>query len=355
MAFDLGLHESCSELIAKGKIPPSEGFSRHLLFLGAYIYDKLWGLYLGRPSTIPNSYLTAAQRRSDEQVWQIPATLVAWVDLSDKISEVTEILNGQAPLDGQAFDRLNELDGKISTQCAALPDALILREDRISDLPSAAYGLHIQLRGIRIVLHRQLSRAILTPNSGNTPFGDAGRAEHSRSIMRENAVCIARLASVYQQIFGIENVITVMLDNIFVAAALLISYVLRKQQEASTSNSLADLLKAEEVVWIQRLASMLQDAQKHYPVTARMMSTLSALVDDTCLAGTFGSWANPTKKAQYAQQAFQPLLATSGVDTSFDHELNEHDFFLQSPFDFGNAHQDMDTANTMSWVLSPMG
>lgn len=55
MVFDLGLQESCSELIVRGKLSPAEALSRHILFLGAYVYDKLWGLYLGRPYAIPNS------------------------------------------------------------------------------------------------------------------------------------------------------------------------------------------------------------------------------------------------------------------------------------------------------------
>ena len=51
--------------------------------------------------------------------------------------------------------------------------------------------------------------------------------------MYEGAINIAQLVSVYQQIFGIEQVITIMLDNSYVAAAVLISHILRVQRVRS--------------------------------------------------------------------------------------------------------------------------
>lgn len=354
MAFDLGLHESCSGLIAAGKMTPNEGHLRHVLFLGSCVYDKLWALYLGRPSAIPSSYLAGAQHRSNEQGWQVAVTLSAWVGLSAKISEVTDILNDDAPLNLHAIDRLTALDDQISAQCAALPQYLVLNEDQISNLPANAYGLHIQFRGIRIVLHRLLSRA-LSQNDCDAPLDHATQTERSQTLMRENAICIARLVSVYRQIFGIENFITVMLDNMFIAAALLVSFVLRPKQHTSVPVASTDVTMSQEVHWIRCLAEMLQHAQKHYPVTARMRSTLSALVDGTFLAGAFGVWTGHSMVSQNASHLDQPGPAAPFSDSFIGNAVVEQqDLFFSNPFSDaqGPLLQDMDTMN-MSWMLSP--
>ena len=354
MVFDLGLHESTSELIARGKMSPAEALSRHILFLGAFVYDKLWGLYLGRPSAIPISHLTSAQRRVAEEGWEVPATLSAWVGLSADISAVTDILNNSdTPLDWRSLDGLAELDIRISQRCAALPGYLKLNENQISDLPASGYGLNIQFRGIRIVLHRLLSKA-LTHNANHMDSPQAERIQRSRNIMRENAICIARLASVYQQIFGIENVITVMLDNMYVAAALLISHIIRAKQKESTLHP--DISLDKDVRWLQCLADMLQKAQHHYPVASRMRYTLCNLVEGTHLSGIFGSWKSerPAQDAQTTTQlgdAFANNFPNQSV-----HEQSE--FLLQNPFDIdqGSMFQDMDMTNmnnVMTWILSP--
>ena len=338
MVFDLGLQESCSELINRGKMSPAEGLSRHILFLGAFVYDKLWSLYLGRPSSIPVSHLVSAQRRIAEQGWEIPATLLAWAGLAADISEVTDILNSETPLDWRSLEALVELDTRISQRCVGLPGSLQLDESRVSDLPASAYGLNIQFRGIRIVLHRLLSKAI-THNGNSIANPQRERIQHSRNVMRENAISIARMASVYQQIFGIENVITVMLDNVYVAAALLISHILRTEQQDPILPTTSSL--EMDVRWLRCLADMLQKAQKHYPVTSRMRYTLCNLVADTSLAGMFGSWAsNSQMDSQASTLPSSDAFADNLTNPSF---AEQSEFLLQTPFetDQGLIFQDM--------------
>jgi hypothetical protein len=354
MVFDLGLQESCSDLINRGKMSQAEGLSRHILFLGAFVYDKLWSLYLGRPSSIPISHLTSAQRRIAEQRWEIPATLIAWAGLSADISEVTEVLNSDTPLDWHSLDSLAELDNRISQRCAALPDHLQLNESRVSDLTANAYGLNIQFRGIRILVNRILTRGIMH-NSNSLASPQRERVQHCRNVMRENAITIAKMVSVYQQIFGIENVITVMLDNMYVAAALLISHILRMEQQDPMlpPNPATDM----DVRWLRCLADMLHKAQKHYSVTSRMRYTLSNLVADTSLAGTFGSWTNETRAQRDVEGAISSdnSLADGLVVQGYD---AHSDFMLPNPFDTdqGLIFQDMDMSNInpmMNWILSP--
>ena len=127
---------------------------RHTLFLNAFIFDKLWSLYLGRPSTIPVSTVQTAHNRELAAGWSGPSTLDSWIGLCCDISEATDILNGASPLDSNARKLLLNLDDRIQRRAESLPSPLRLNKDRVSELAANAYSLHIQFLGIRIVLHR---------------------------------------------------------------------------------------------------------------------------------------------------------------------------------------------------------
>ena len=188
MIFDLGLHGSCSALVAQGRLTLADKVSRHLLFLGAYVYDTLWGLYLGRPNSIPSSMLQAARSRGDDMNWSIPISLESWVGLATEIAEATEVLNNNAvPLSPLAMGQLADLDARISTRLERLPSALTFVGDQISELAVDAYGLQIQLRGIRIVLHKRISQTIIA-NSAEKVAGEEAALAHSRAVMHDSAV-----------------------------------------------------------------------------------------------------------------------------------------------------------------------
>lgn len=354
--FDLGLHGSCSALVAQGRLTLADKVSRHLLFLGAYVYDTLWGLYLGRPNGIQTSILKAAQSRGDNMNWSIPISLEAWVGLSTEISEATEVLNNNAvPLTQSAVEHLSKLDGRISRRLERLPSALTFPADQISELAVDAYGLQIQLRGIRIVLHKRLSQTI-TANAGAALAPENPSLARSRAIMHDSAVMIAQLTWTYQRIFGIEKVITVMLDNMFVAAALLVTHVLNAQRNDPTQATESDLM------WLHCLSDMFQRAKRHYPVTTRMLSTLSSLVNGTSMTGIFG------ESTQAKQRNRQAATLTADLPSSSDWPLglglgsNGDDGEQDNPNWFWNGFgeptdlegPDMDSRNMMTWLLSPM-
>ena len=343
----------------QGKLSTAEARFRHTLFLGAFVFDKLWSLYLGRPSAIPVHILEAAHTRSVASGWSGPLTLESWIGLCLDMSEVTDILNSSSPLDLAAKERLTDLDARIHQRSEALPPSLMLHEDRVAELPVHAYGLYIQFNGLRIVLHRLLSKATAHEatqrHSPGMPSSESDQLEQSRAIMHESAVCIARLVFAYQQICGIENAITIMLDNVYVAAAVLISHVLRllPQDAAATSSSIQ-----RDLHWLRSLGDMLTKAQKHYPVTARMRATLSGFVEGTPLAGTFGAFSRPststgTPLAQNSTMnndiGLQGTLPAPNMGRGQDMETFE-DCFGEND---DPVFQDMDLNNMMSWVLSP--
>lgn len=357
LLFDLGLHEDCTNLVTQGKLSATEATFRHILFLGTFVFDRLWSLYLGRPSSIPLPILFEAQRAAFSRGGSEATSLDAWVSLCTQMSEVIEILNSASPLDQKSVDHLFRLDTKIRDCFEALPPALTCNETEVSELNVNAYGLHVQFYGIRIVLHRLLSKASCQQRLSDGLVGTepgsprSTTLEHSRTIMYTNAIRIARLVSIYYQIFGIENVITVMLDNMFIAATVIISHILELQHQNSSTSTERD------VQWLRLLADMMQKAQKHYHVAARMRFTLSSSVDGTSLAGIFGSGPGQLKVLHDPQAA--PLGEAEGSSNPGDgllpqtvREQHEHTE-LEGMFDeFGDRwFQETDLNDMMYWSL----
>lgn len=326
------------------------------------MYDKLWSLYTGRPGTIPIATVDVAHSRALASGWLGPASLDPWVRLSSDISEATDILNGTSPLNDEAKERLVRLDETIQRRPENLPLELMLNKDRVSDLPPSAYSLHIQFHGIRIILHRLLYKTA-THQAIESPSDADHRnfsLEHSRAIMYENATQIAQLVSVYQQIFGIEQVITIMLDNSYVAAVVLVSHLLRVGQMDPVPPGVD-----RDMQRLRALADLLSKAQKHYPVTVRMRFSLASHVENTPMAGIFGTFAHNTHEPQNATVTEVPsnipaharqTLQEGSADIFQDFNAGRADMALFEDWggDTGESiFQEMDMQNMLSWALSP--
>lgn len=327
-------------------------FTRRRLVLTIYS-----GMYLGRPGAIPIHLLEAAHERSLARGWSGPATLVPWVGLCTEMSDVTDILNSPSPLNSSTKERLAISDARIRQRSETLPHSLRLHEDKIAELPMTAYGLHIQLSGLRIVLHRLLGKTagqeVGSDSSSQLPTPQSNYViQESRTIMYESAVRIARLVSTYQQICGIENVITIMLDNAYVAASVLVSHLLRHSPHDNSQSTYNDLH------WLRCLSDMLFKAQRHYPVTVRMRATLASLVENTVLATIFGTLSN-TASASVDLGMAQGLGSTEG-DMNFPNGMfnagRREDLGMFENY-FGEngdpVFPDVDLNNMMSWVLNP--
>ncbi|KAF7554733.1 hypothetical protein G7Z17_g2712 [Cylindrodendrum hubeiense] len=105
--------------------------------------------------------------------------------------------------------------------------------------------------GIQIVLHRAVVK-ILSQEESRDSNANSAHIEQSRGIMYDSAACICRLTLAYREIFGLENFITVMLDNMYIAAKTVVAL------------------------------------QNHHPVAEKMSRTLSRITENTTLSTYFG-------------------------------------------------------------------
>lgn len=153
LLLDLGLHEDRSTLVDNGAISVEEWSYHKRLFLGAFLYDTIWGWFLGRPRSIPlpNIALALSTNAMDEGD---QSHLHEWTCLCTHIARAQDIINGTAPLDSGAMDQLSGIYGALETQYNSLPPNLAWNEDDTVTLEPSAYALHTQYLAVQIMLLR---------------------------------------------------------------------------------------------------------------------------------------------------------------------------------------------------------
>lgn len=271
LLFDLGLHEDCSKLVKEGILSEADAKLRKELFLSSFVHDCLWALYLGRPCCVPLQSVNKVEKSN------IPPTLGHWVELCTYIAELTDILNGFGPLvmDDHTVDRLQSLSARIDNSYKSLPGPL--SPLNVAGLHETAYGLNMQYCGIQIVLHRAIIKALCS-NEAIDP--QDARIGTSRRITEENAMSICQLVLAYREIFGVENFITVMLDNMYIAVGTLITHALHPPENESAA--IPDLIR-----YLRIICETFDALQKHYVVAEKMRQTLATVTENTILASIF--------------------------------------------------------------------
>ncbi|OAL19897.1 hypothetical protein AYO22_09424 [Fonsecaea multimorphosa] len=327
LIVDLGLHHTWSKNSDRDALNVHAGRFRGSVALGCFVYETLWSLYLGRPSHIAilgPSLSSYAGHVSDSP------TLKAWFDLCVLIAEITTILDKDSPMQASTLNRLSELDVKLRRWYASLPADIALDYDNVSGLDAVAYGLHMQYLRVQMLLH---SLPISTHRKRKQNEGDDQppvlrnwTAESSRELVHHNAVKIAQLGITYRQIFGVENTPSVMLDNLYVAATVLISTFLGAEHSSAVDDN--------DLRWLRLLDEMMKDLQPHFHITARMRRTLARIVEGcSLLADVFTDDVRTTSPAQYNSNDGSLDTAHGGAWGSLEAAVN--DFVLDpSLFNF---------------------
>lgn len=290
LAFDLGLHQDCSELVKQGKLTPEEGKVRQLLFFAAFQNDSLWSLYFGRPSTISIPFVDTASYVFDWTKYDNTAgsTLKAWIEHCTLVHEIGSLLNDPRPLDRNRIEHLSRLYAATLSAFDSLPPTIRCRDLQISELDASAYALNMQYCGLQIILQRipalLLSRQKTADlhgrsNSQNTLPGFT--KEESHIIKYENAIRISQLLHSFLQIYGVEKLHSTMLDNMFVAASTISRHILAAQGRGMPSS--------KDVRWLRMLSNAMLAAQPHFPITLRMIHSISSTLKNTNLSGFFTS------------------------------------------------------------------
>jgi hypothetical protein len=292
------------------------------LLLCIFVYAVIWSLYLGRPSPLSQLILHSV-RRVASQVSN------SWVGFCQRVLEIIDILNEPAALsglNGVNSNRLLELDSDLCSFVHQLYPVGPHPEEMEAD----SYAIRMQFCGIRILLHRAILNSEMVPYSirdgslQDSPLSVS--RDHLYASIHDNAVDILELIFSYHRIYGIQDVVTVMIDNMFIASVALISHVHRVNQTGQSED--------KAVHCLEFLSRTLQATARHFPVALRMQNYLACIVENSSLSsffprspirsqsnvadGTLGMICTPPTTLDSLEPRSDNLLADGSLLSNFD-------------------------------------
>jgi len=239
LVWDLGLHVDPSDL----GLTERDAQIRYMLLWYACVCDKLWAIYLGRPTTLKVSDIapsclskdfgrlinarlpTPLNKSTETRVYE------AYLKLMDLLEPLCDtVLKPAKTTDG--YFRIAALDRELDDWYAKLPEDLIWTEENIANGPPPFFLLHSQYHAALILLHRPYVNyeAITGPSqSHGAPSAKTDQSNHftllSRTVCVDNAKRIASIFRSYRERFNIAQVFVTGLQHAGAAATALMAEI----------------------------------------------------------------------------------------------------------------------------------
>ncbi|KIW78191.1 hypothetical protein Z517_08024 [Fonsecaea pedrosoi CBS 271.37] len=225
LAIDLGLHRTGDQL-ASTNLSPRDMKVRQITYWGCLVFDRLWALYLGRPSCLKceDAELRYNSLILHDASWE-KRIAFAWVTLLLTVGRICDALNEEQcdketlhALDEQLQDWYQNLDPELQ-YCEEAHASVLL--------------LHMQYYSCKIHLHRP------TANFGvrvsEIDDVDAQRYR-SRQICIDNAKNIATALQDYRNVYADASTLSgVALHVIATASTILIADIAEKRSAADAA------------------------------------------------------------------------------------------------------------------------
>ncbi|KIW88706.1 uncharacterized protein Z519_10752 [Cladophialophora bantiana CBS 173.52] len=216
LAIDLGLHRT-GEQLASTNFSPRDMKVRQITYWGCLVFDRLWALYLGRPSCLKceDTELRSSSLTQYGASWE-KRIAFSWVTLLVTVGRICDALNEEQcdtetlhALDEQLQDWYQNLD----------PELQYCKEAHASILV-----LHMQYYSCKIHLHRP------TANFGVKMSEMDAQCNKSRQICIDNAKNIATALQDYRNMYGnASNLSGVALHVIATASTILIADIAERR------------------------------------------------------------------------------------------------------------------------------
>ncbi|OAP57499.1 hypothetical protein AYL99_08237 [Fonsecaea erecta] len=217
LAIDLGLHRN-GEQLASTNLSPRDMKVRQITYWGCLVFDRLWALYLGRPSCLKSedTELRHCSLTQLDASWE-KRIAFSWVTLLTTCGRICDALNEEQcdtetlhALDEQLQDWYQNLD----------PELQYCKEG-----PASILVLHMQYYSCRIHLHRPTAAFGV-----RTSETDATQCNMSRQICIDNATNIARTLQDYRNVHGDASTMSgVALHVIATASTILIADIAERR------------------------------------------------------------------------------------------------------------------------------
>ncbi|KAI1613487.1 fungal-specific transcription factor domain-containing protein [Exophiala viscosa] len=314
LAFDLGLHQEWSHL-PNSQLSPIDLEVRRVIFWACFGFDRLWGVYLGRPPVI--KLTDVFLKRPDPAVssWDLKV-LAAWVELLDLAGQVSEKLNTNTCFQDQIdcyMVALRKWESNLDPTISWFPNA-----------PPGLYQLRIQHSALVILLNRH------NAGFGNADKRNCPESNTSRRNCIECALLIANLVQDYSLHHGNPN--TLMgssLYNITMAATIFVADIAEKNRQ-NVSKELTALTVCLEAMKKMESAEIVARNVRKIVQTIMRVCGVQNQGDLTTNASTARSWQ--TGVVVDLPTAEDPMTSTERdmMDFNFDPSMLDA---LQFPFE----------------------
>ncbi|KLJ06214.1 hypothetical protein EMPG_10363 [Blastomyces silverae] len=255
LAIEMGLHRDCSN----ENIPQMDIEARQITFWGCFVFDRLWGLYLGRSFFLTLDENVTVPRPSGENASLPLHSLLAgsWASLLELVGLICENLNTNQ----RAMVEISSLGDRLQQWYARLDPQLYYRKD---GLPSIAV-MHMQYCAAIIILYRPLA------GFGKVDTRKLETADKFRNICVEHAIKIAHYLTDYRAYHSDATTLSgIALHIIEMACTILISDIAERVKTTDVTS---------EYTYLAVCVQTLLELEQTYLVAQKVRKILKKVID----------------------------------------------------------------------------
>ncbi|CEI65175.1 hypothetical protein FVEN_g12317 [Fusarium venenatum] len=325
LAFDIGLHLDCTSNMSE-----QDTKIRNMVMQACVIYDRYWGLFLGRPLAIKSQDVDLLSNRFSQLAafgldntktditTEIYEQLIELMELAGRIVEIRDLTSSNRAAEHAGTFATNEaeenkylqvinLDRQLQNWYRRLPDRMAWKPSNVKTAPYSFFLLHQQYHVTMILLHRPWAKygAITGDNSSTgsypspendmmadsespgQPFGhnpetpsttsdDRQRAVHgsrtslARSICTQQAIRVARIFWQHRQRFDGRKIFITGIQHAGTASIALIAALAYQRNEPSRQTYTG---------YLEILSDAVGDMSSTYHPAMRMDDLLKAVLE----------------------------------------------------------------------------
>ncbi|ENH72360.1 Nitrogen assimilation transcription factor nit-4 [Fusarium oxysporum f. sp. cubense race 1] len=203
LAFDIGLHLDCTSSMSE-----QDTKIRNMVMQACVIYDRYWGLFLGRPLAIKSQDVDLLSNRFSQLASfgldapkmdltsEIYEQLIELMELAGRIVEIRDLSNSSQVAEQTGAFATNEaeenrylqvinLDRQLQNWYRRLPDRMAWKPSNVKTAPYSFFLLHQQYHVTMILLHRPWAKygsiSGDSSSTGSHPSPESDRKANSES------------------------------------------------------------------------------------------------------------------------------------------------------------------------------
>jgi hypothetical protein len=325
LAFDIGLHLDCTSNISE-----QDTKIRNMVMQACVIYDRYWGLFLGRPLAIKSQDVDSLSSRFSQLVsfgldapkldltTEIYEQLIELMELAGLIVEIRDLTSSNRAVEQNGMYATNEaeensylqvinLDKQLQNWYRRLPDRMTWKPSNVKTAPYSFFLLHQQYHVTMILLHRPWAKygsisgdnastgshpspdsdRMANPDSPGHHLGhategssmstdDRQRAVHgsrtslARGICTQQAIRVARIFWQHRQRFDGRKIFITGIQHAGTASIALIAALAYQRSEPNCQTYIG---------YLEILSDAVSDMSPTYHPASRMDNILKAVLE----------------------------------------------------------------------------